>query len=347
MRNRRLLILIGLVVVVGGLAAALLLPGLLSPGDGEGADVTPTPTPIGTTPIVVSAQEIGRGQELSPGAVALQDWPVDALPIGAIIEAEDVYGMIAKVDIPRGMPIVESMVGYQAAAVVGPGSPASWLIPEGKVAYALPVSRYTSVAWAIQPGDHVDVLLSVLLVDLDEEFQGLLPNYYTCAEPTEEGECPSGPLGRFEVLPTGLLVVVYPNEGQRPRMVTQMTIVDAVVMNVGDWEEPQTAPEEAEAGGAAETGDEAAAEQDAQAAPQVQAAEQSVTLAVTRQEAAILEFAQMNNIRVTLVLRSAQDEGSAGTDPVTLQYLLDRYAIEVPPSLPYGVEPAPISLPVR
>ena len=46
-----------------------------------------------------------------------------------------------------------------------------------------------------------------------------------------------------------------------------------------------------------------------------------------------------------LVLRSAGDANQVPTESVTLQYLLDRFGIELPPKLPYGVTPPIYSLP--
>jgi pilus assembly protein CpaB len=347
MRNRRL-ILIGLVVVAAGIAAALLLPRWLSPGtDGEEAE--PTPTPANMTKVVLSAQDITRGQQLSEDAVIFQDWPVDSVPLGAITSLEDAYGLVARVDIPRGMPVTESMVSFpgSGALVVGEGSQASWMIPEGKVAYALPFGRYNSVAWAIQPGDHVDILLSALMIELDEEFQTPLPNQLSCITTGGEGEgqagCPSGPAGRFEVLPNGVLVNVTASGPQNPRMITQLTVQDAVVLRVGDWEQTRTTTTQQTGGEAGTEGAEGAEGQTAEGQEAVQqqppAAERSITLAVTRQEAAILEYAYLNQARLTLLLRPAGEEGPVSTELVTLQYLFDRYGLDMPTKLPYGFTP--------
>jgi pilus assembly protein CpaB len=338
MRNRRL-VLIGLIVVAGAAAAAILLPRFLST---EGEEVPqPTPTPANVTQIVLSAQDISRGQELSQDAVILQNWPLDSVPLGALSSLEDAYGMVAKVDIPRGMPVVESMLALpgSGALIVGEGSAASWMIPQGRVAYALPMGRYNSVAWAVQPGDHVDVLFSIPLLELDEEFQTALPNQMSCFGGGEDQPgCPTGPAGRLEVLPNGVLVNMAPSGDQRPRLVTQMTVQDAVVLHVGDW--VPTAEEPQETGGTAQeeqpAGEEGAEEQ---AVQQPTGPQRAITLAVSRQEAAVLEYARLTGARLTLVLRPAGEEGLASTDAVTLQYVFDRYGIDLPARLPYGPTP--------
>lgn len=343
MRNRRL-VLIGLIVLVLGVAAALLLPNILG-GDGQPDDETPTPTPVNMVQVVISAQELRRGQEITQDAVILQEWPIDSVPLGAFTALENTYSKIARQDIPRGMPVTESMLtlpGVGDTTLIGAGSDASWMIPEGRVAYPIPVTRYTSVAWALKPGDHVDVLLSLSMVDMDEEFHTVLPNQVSCfssgggedAQPT----CPTGPMGRFEVLPNGVLVNVIPSGDQVPRLVTQLTVQDAIVLRVGDWsvaqaEEGEQAPQVAE-------GDQQQQQGEAEEGQPVQPTQRPVTLAVSPQDAAVLEFAWLSDARVTLLLRRAGDETATFTEPVTLQYLLDRYSVEVPSKLPYGLAPS-------
>lgn len=340
MRNRRL-VLIGLIILVVGVAAALLLPNIIG-GEPDEGDGTPTPTPMNMTQIVVSAQNIRRGQELTQDAVILQEWPIDAVPLGALTALENAYDKIARQDIARGMPVTESVLAYPGeegtAPSIGPGSDASWMIPEGRVAYPIPVTRYTSVAWALKPGDHVDVLLSLSMVDMDEEFHTVLPNQVSCfSTGGEDGQptCPSGPMGRFEVLPNGALVNVLPSGEQIPRLVTQLTVQNAIVLRVGDWRTAQ--PEEGAAAPEVADGGE---EEEEQTAQETQPAQRPVTLAVSPQDAAVLEYAWLSNARVTLLLRRAGDEAATFTDPVTLQYVLDTYNIDVPSKLPYGLAPS-------
>jgi pilus assembly protein CpaB len=204
------------------------------------------------------------------------------------------------------------------------GSDAALQIPEGRVAYALPVARYSSVAWAIQPGDHVDVLVSLRMVDLDEEFQTILPNQFSCA--TESEACQGGVLGRLEALPNGWVANVIPSEGQRPGLVTQLTVQDSLVLRVGDWRDPSPAPPP-------EEGEEVTPTPVPQVLP--------LTLAVTPQQALVLKYAQEAGASMDLVLRSPRDaDRELETESVTLEYLLEQYGIEQPAKLPYGTQGA-------
>jgi Flp pilus assembly protein CpaB len=126
---------------------------------------------------------------------------------------------------------------------------------------------------------------------------------------------------------------VIPGEEQRPRLVTNLTVQDAKVLRVGDWMEQEQQEE------GAETTEEQPPEGEEPTpvpSPQVR----PLTLAVTRQDALTLKYAQEIGANIDLVLRSIGDaEKSFDTESVTLQYMFERFDIEQPPKLPYGITP--------
>jgi Flp pilus assembly protein CpaB len=346
MGTGRILVIIGIVVLVGAAVVGVILwrraqqpePAPVSVEDGTTVPYTP---PVeGMEEIVVAAQNIPRGTRITAenGAAKMESWPETAVPEGALVDLEDAYGLITRVEVVRDMPITEGMLTEEPGDLGGVGSDAALQIPEGKVAYALPVARYSSVAWAIQPGDHVDVIISLLVVELDEEFQTIMPNQANCVSPSEEEGCRSGVLGRLEALPNGWVVNLVPGEVQRPRLVTQLTVQDAVVLRVGEWvgEEGPPPSEEEQVEGEGEE----------QPAPTPsRAAVEPLTLIVTPQDAMVLKYAEEGGASIDLVLRSASDADKlVPTESVTLQYIFDRFNVELPPKLPYGVAPAVQSL---
>ena len=335
MRSGRLLLIVGLVIVllVAGVAVyvALLGGGVPEPAIAVGEEAPQE------RELMVAAQNIPRGMLLLPesNAVVTATWPQGAVSAVALTSAGDVYGRIARQDIPRGMPIVEGMLASVPGELGATGSEAALQIPSGKVAYALAVSQYSSVAWALEPGDHVDVLISLLTIDLDEAFQTVLPNEFTCVTDgtggEDERECEPGVMGRMEPLPNDWVVNIVPSEGQRPRMVTQLTVQDAIVLQMGDWDE---ALEQRQQTPTAE------GEQVAATPPAPGSAVRPVTLVVSPQDAAVLKFMEESGASIDLVLRSAADGGRENTtESVTLQYLFEQFGIELPPKLPYGVQP--------
>jgi Flp pilus assembly protein CpaB len=337
MRGGRILLIVGIIgvvlaLIVGGiLIIRRLNPPTPPPTDLEG---TEEPTPIGgMSEIVVAAQNIPRGTPITEEnmAVRLALWPEDAIPSGALYELESAYGRIARVDIVLDMPITEGMLTDEAGDLGATGSDAALLIPSGRVGYAIAVAGNAGVAWALQPGDHVDVLISLLVIEFDEEFQTELPNDARCISPTEDEGCSPGTYGRIEVLPNGWVVNLVPAGNQSPRLITQMTVQNAQVLRVGSWEEEEVEEPSLEEAPEGEV-------------PTVEPPPLTrwVTLAVTPQEAAVLKYAEETQASIDFVLRSADDHAARiefSTTPVTLEYIFARYNIETPPKLPYGVSP--------
>jgi pilus assembly protein CpaB len=303
----------------------------------------PTPTPINFVDIVIAVQELQRGQVIPPDAVALRPFPEQSVPFNGIRSLEDVIGRIARTDIYREEPILSNMVVDNLTDLARVGSDAAAVLPVGLVAVALPIDRLTSVAYAVQPGDRVDLIISLLFVDIDEDFQTIVPNEVTLFRITEDGEINflQGISGRPDSTSLGS-VIIGPSERQRPRLVTQRTIQDALVVNVGNFPPdgrfigvpPTPTPVPAEGDGG----------QTGQGTPPpptpTPARPDIITLGVTPQDAVILTWLIEARIPVTLALRSAQDTSRVPTNEVTLDYIMTEFGIELPGKRPYTIEPA-------
>lgn len=335
MRRRRTFLLIFVILImilVVGLIALWRSRGGGNPLDlfqpsPETTDVgtpQPTATPIvETEPIVVALQTIPRGMTVPPDAVEIREWPkTDNFPKDAARRLESVVGKVARVDILRQRPVLTSMV---TEVDLGTGAEMALGIPKGKVAYAIPVQILSAVANAIRPGDRVDVLLSFSMIEVDRDSQIKQPIFKTGDE-----DCLAG----CQVI-----------GDQIPRLVTQYSVQNAQVLAVGLWQEelPQIAvPAAVATATTAEEGAEAEATPPAPEPPSVaQAATQltSVTLVVSPQDALVLKWALETNASIHLVMRSAVDQDIyAQPEAVTLQYMLDRFQISVPPKLPHAPE---------
>jgi hypothetical protein len=112
-------------------------------------------------------------------------------------DASGAIGKFSKIDIAPGMPILPGMIAASPAeAAATGGSAAALAIQPGRVGVAFPLRstypdkeslpydrrdkdvlpRLLSVAYAIQPGDRVDVLACFWVYELDQEFQSRMPN---------------------------------------------------------------------------------------------------------------------------------------------------------------------------
>lgn len=352
MNRLRVLLLLVILVLAVAVIALVVLP-MLSPapapqptGDSTQEVVQsepqgtalPTATPFRYVDLVTAVQNLPRGFRITPGAVELRPFPEDAAPFNSVTNLEDVVGKIARTDIFQEQPILTNMIVDDIVDLARVGSDLSAALPDGLRAIALPVDRVTSVANGVQEGDRVDLIMSMLFVDVDEAFQTLSPNALILFRMTDEGIELSEPInGRPDTISLGS-VIVSPSERQRPRLATQMTVQDAVVMHVGDLPSdgryigvptptPVPPPEDG--------GDESTPPP-----PTPTPARDIVVLGVTPQDAVFITHVIEARIPITLAIRSVNDTSRSATSEVTLDYIMTTYGIQLPSKRPYAIEPA-------
>ena len=114
MRNNKALVIVAIFLLLVALGGGYLWSqGMIGGGtETEVAETTPIPQ-VTMREIVVAAQDIPAGQQLkeADGAVKLQSWPENSLPIQYIESLGDVEGQFARMDIARGMPVLPSALG--------------------------------------------------------------------------------------------------------------------------------------------------------------------------------------------------------------------------------------------
>ena len=346
-RSGRIIIYILLILIAASILAFLLL----SRNRGNsGGQVAATPTPAyEMVDIVVASQFIPRGQIITADVLTTLGYPKNQLVEGTFFTSiDDAIGTKAKYNIDPAVPLTSSMVIHE-----GSGSLAAFDIPAGMTAYSMAVSPETAVAYAPRQGDHVLVVGCMLLTDVDTSYQTRLPNdtvitfgaQSTVTEPSGAISLgvmqPGSPYidgdgiarGRFELDSTvNQPIYVIPSEIQRPRLVCQTVIQDAMVLNVGmfDLEDTIAAP------AAAPTEVMVTEEAPVPAGPSYPG---SITIVVSPQDTLILNYLSLAGAKLSLALKSAGDSAPFSTDPVTLQYIMDQKNIPAPVKLPYGVEP--------
>ncbi len=380
MRRGRLFLLLGLVLIVLIGAVAILLPRLAG-GGGETQvplvpEVQPTPTPVPLN-VVITTQRIARSEVISEDVVTMvsisRDDPVAGL---LITDMTQVIGMRARYDMEPGVFLTPAMIVDSIEGLSSYGSDAALQIPPGQVAVSIPISRLSAVAFGLRKGDHVNVIMTAQLVDLDVDFQSILPNYSSAiiapgpsivlGSGTEEGASASvttdelmeiltaqiisggavSPIGRVDLNETlSQPFHVVPSEPQRPRLVSQTLVQNAIVLQVGSFktEEDEAYEKELAEQAAQPTPTPDPANPEAvpaeQVAPEKPLPPDVITLIVSPQDAVALNYAMFSGAQLTLAMRSARDEGVVQTEAVTLQFLLNQYNIPLPLKLPYGFEP--------
>lgn len=343
---------------------------------------TPAETAIPRLEVVIAIQNIPRGTVITPDRVTIVLYPVDAIPGDTFDEIEFVVGQIAATDIFTNELILSRKLVQSLDSLGSVGSDAAAILEPGRVAIAVPMDRITSVAYALQPGDRVDIIVSMLFVDLDQDFQTQLPNSMTTGNfivspSTEDGETvlttlyeppdsvsfradgfDSRTTVAADTLSVGsefsgtirndltIPVIIEPSEQQRPRLVTQRTVTDAQILYVGEFPRdgrifeatstPVATPEPDP--NAVDAGD--GGEEDVPPTAVIPDRPTIITLAVRPQDAVVLTYMAEASIPMTFALRSARTQGLPDTSPVTLNYILQTYNIQVPEALNFGIEPA-------
>jgi Flp pilus assembly protein CpaB len=109
--------------------------------------------------------------------------------------------------------------------------------------------------------------------------------------------------------------------------VTQLTVQKARVLGVGRWAYEPPPPSEEQSQGA-----------NAEATPAPVQPPKYITLMLTPQDALVLKIAREYGSRIDMAVRGVDDQQDFATQSVTLDYLLARFGIDLPPKQPYTIE---------
>jgi pilus assembly protein CpaB len=373
MRKGRIFFFLALILLVGLVAVAVVYYRFILPTQNtqtEGLEPTPV---IDLVDVVVVSQKIQRGSKFDETVLSMIEIPRDVFIEGYYTDIANVVGRQARVDLDANMLLTTSMVVESSDQLSSTGSIAALTIPKGMVAVSIPINRLSSVSYAPQSGDHVNVIASMLLVDLDTDWQSITPNHSAAVlgvgpgvitgSGDEEGSTTSSANVELEKITAQIIAAgeasvigradfdplleqtfyVVPSETQRPRLVSQTLLQDAIVLRVGDFplngdvteestlDDPQVFSEE--------TPPDETNVEDVQAVEPEPELPDLITLIVTPQDAVTLNYLIYTGAQLTLALRSAGDDTRVQTEAATLDFLLTQYNLPVPVKLPYGLEP--------
>jgi len=327
----------GRTILIGAVVLLLLFVVLISVFGGGGGDEVEIPP---TTNVVMVLQPINRGEVINKERLRMVAYPTENLIPNLMFESiDEVVGMYALYDLQQGVIITRNMVVDSAYLIPTLDTSVSLMIPKEWVAVSIPINRFSSVSYGVQRGDHVNLIVSLLVVDLDVDFQTKTPDQTAdiiTPGPAEfRNAITAGIVGGDTRLGKAYLdenlnqpFYVIPSEpNQRPRLVTQTLIQDVVVLHVGDFFKPEVQPQE---GTAAQ---EHAHPDTASLYPR------NVTIIVSPQDAVTLNYLMLTGAQLSMALRPPSDDSQFISEAVTLDYLFSRYAIPLPSKLPYGLEP--------
>jgi Flp pilus assembly protein CpaB len=310
----------------------------------------PAPTPTPSTryvPVVIASVDLPVGQVISPDLVRIESRPDTniAVQAGVTFETvEEVIGQVVRTKVSRGQEILRPMLALNPTDLSTFGSDLALYVDQGRIAVAFPIDRYSGAALAMRPGDLIDVLMSINLVDIDEESQTILPNAWVRidTQALEEGRTfffPIETAGRLELIPLiNVVANIQPGVGevQIPRRVTQLTIQQAEVLWVGSWYNPNTQSQEFAADAVVPL-PVATPNEEGIAPPAPTATKQRpedrpdiVILSMTAQDALALKWALEAGIDIDLVLRSQGDSSVFFTTSVSLPQMVEQGGLLAP-----------------
>ena len=382
MRLRTFILLILVLILIAAVALLLLgnsgigpLAGLLGGGSDTPADASgsedagvgepleppPTATP-GLEDVVVARVNIPVGTMLTNELLEVQRWPRTNIALQGgytFTDTNQLVGRITKVDISRGQSFLSPMLALNPTDIASFGSDLALYVPFGEVAVAFPVDRFNGAALAMRPGDQVDLMMTMRIVDIDPQFGTILPNnvarvinsallngdYFLFPEVKD---------GRLEFIPEiNQVAAIYPNDyglpGQDfvpglpiPKRVTQLTIQQAEVLYVGTWEDPRELElEQIAARAAAQPGEDGAVPPTPTPIPsRLETQPDVVILSMSSQDALALNWAMIRGVDINLALRSPGDQTVFVTTSVSLPQIIDQGGLAIPEQSNFDLHPS-------
>jgi len=293
----------GTILIAAGILLALgttVLVFALLRTSGQAPATPPEATPEATFKVVIAAQELPALAEIPQDGVGTLDIPASALRPEYLLDPQAVVGKKALTSIPRGSFITTDVL-LDESKVLELGYNASLNVPPGKVATAFRTTQLRAVAGAIQNGDFVDILISYWMLDTEAE-----------PPPAAAGEEP----------------VEAPTEYI---LLAQLLLQDVEVLRVGPWAGVAVAPEETPAEEVeAEPAPEATPTEE-ELTPVTLDSETVLTLLLDQQDAIVLKYARESGASIDLVLRGQGDDKTVRTETVSLEYIMTRFEITIPP----------------
>lgn len=337
MRRGRIVLLLVLIVIVGLGMLYLAFGSQLLGGGGPSVIATQQPA---LARVYYASQNIPQGTTITKEMLGTFSIPPENVAEVMFTEGEEanLVGQTARFTLEQGTLITSTMVGGKVEL---PPPAWSYNVPAGMVAVSIPANRLATAAYAINKGAHVNVNVCMTFVDVDPEFQTILPNYLSSMQDIffPEGGRPTITIdastageaakqGRTQLDPTFQKpIYVVPSEPQRPRLVCQIVLQDVVVLNLGTFALPQAQP-------AAQT----AQNQDAASAvsAQPEARPDLITLMVSPQDSVALNYFLYSGAAFSMTLRNPNDTSRVEAQSATLNSVLAQYNISLPSKLPYA-----------
>ncbi len=158
MGNRRRALILVITGLIAAVVASLVVYYLITnvPRTPEPVVINTGPTPVPQQQVIIAATDIAASSVITSAQVTTASYPVALVPADAITSTVSVLGTTAKTTVFSGQILLKRQF-VDAQGRIG----TSVIIPPGKVLVAFPSTDMLNATGAVQPGDHVDIMISL------------------------------------------------------------------------------------------------------------------------------------------------------------------------------------------
>ncbi|HUS89456.1 MAG TPA: Flp pilus assembly protein CpaB [Desulfosporosinus sp.] len=132
---------------------------------------------VSLKPLVVVKTNIPARSVIEASQLVVKDVPAQGYPQGGYSTIQNVVGSVALLNLSAGDLVVSAMLERQNSQDLGKGnslgSTTALTVPDGKRALAIPIGLVSGVGYAVKPGDHVDILVTIDIKDSSANSQAV------------------------------------------------------------------------------------------------------------------------------------------------------------------------------
>lgn len=128
-------------------------------------------------PLVTVKTNIPARSVIEASQLVVKDVPTQGYPQGGYTSIQSVVGSVALLNLQAGDLVLSSMLerpnSQNQSKEISSGGSTALTVPDGKRAVAIPIGLVSGVGYAVKPGDHVDILVTIDIKNSSAEAQAV------------------------------------------------------------------------------------------------------------------------------------------------------------------------------
>jgi len=132
---------------------------------------------VSLKPLVIVKTNIPARSVIEASQLLVKDVPTQGYPQGGYSTIQNVVGSVALLNLSAGDLVVSAMLVRQnsqnSSNGISIGNTTALTVPDGKRAVAIPIGLVSGVGYAVKPGDHVDILVTIDIKDSSANSQAV------------------------------------------------------------------------------------------------------------------------------------------------------------------------------